>query len=197
MCKLESRSDNLFTNGKKFWKGLVFRDNDLGSVLCFGLAMLPLIFKIQPHWTKKNINFNGKSFSKIDLQTDFWPQVVIGEVRPEPAWAVVGHEKLSCWLHLSHNLQIFGKLKFEFLISNVKICGSGDLSPLRAGIAGGGNLAPTPHTLVSIPTFKNTKFKNPIFWNSNFDISTFHDFVYSESGFLVCGEGWANNHCWK
>ena len=101
-----------------------------------------------------------KSFSKIDLQTDFWPQVVIGEVRPEPAWAVVGHEKLSCWLHLSHNLQIFGKLKFEFLISNVKICGSGDLSPLRAGIAGGGNLAPTPHTLVSIPTFKNTKFKN-------------------------------------
>ena len=49
------------------------------------------------------------------------------------------------------------------LISNIKICGSGDLSPLRAGIAGGGNLAPTPHTLVSIPNFKNKKFKNLFF----------------------------------
>ena len=49
VIQLKSRSDNLFTNGKKFWKGLVFRDNDLGSVLFFGLAMLPLISKIQPH----------------------------------------------------------------------------------------------------------------------------------------------------
>ena len=83
------------------------------------------------------------------------------------------------------------------LISNVKICGSGDLSPLRAGIAGGGNLAPTPHTLVSIPNFKNrnskiyfSKFK---FWMSTF--SWFCVFKSGIHGFV--GKGEANNHCWK